>query len=97
MPNEPRNASPSGYATTKTPANQTDSCPPHHWQLGTTIHVPVPEQGLSNIGQTQGVCRKCGVTADWESPTPDNVHGMDSHILAEMAAKESLGYGEEED
>ncbi len=64
---------------------QQNSCPPHHWQLGSTEHVRVTGEGLTNIGQTEGVCKNCGITREWESPTPDNVHGMDSHILAEMA------------
>ena len=90
MSKKPKRAPPSGCEATTTPA----SCPPHHWRLGTTEHVHIPGEGLSNIGQTQGVCIDCGVTSDWEAPTPDNVHGMDSHILAEMAnTKEGSEYG----
>ncbi|KKL59299.1 hypothetical protein LCGC14_2216760 [marine sediment metagenome] len=96
MSNEPSSALPNGSTGTIIPANQVDSCPPHHFQLGATTHLSVPGQGLSNIGQTQGVCIKCGELADWEAPTPDNVHGMDSHILAEMANKEGLEYGSED-
>ena len=96
MSNEPLNVPPNGSEVSTLPANQVDSCPPHHWKLGTTTHISIPEQGLSSIGQTQGVCIKCGVTADWEAPTPDSVHGMDSHILAEMASKEGLRYGDED-
>ena len=96
MSNEPKSAPTNGSEDTITPANQVDSCPPHHFRLSATTHLSIPGQGLSNIGQTQGVCIKCGEPADWEAPTPDNVHGMDSHILAEMASKEGLGYGSED-
>ena len=81
MQNEPASASPSGCSET-TPLTDTDC--KHHWILGTTTHEIVPEKGLSNIGMTEGTCTLCGATRDWQSPTPDNVHGMDSHILAEM-------------
>jgi hypothetical protein len=80
MPKKPNNDSPSGCSD-----NPPSSCPPHHWKLGSTEHVHVPGEGLTNIGQTEGVCQRCGATKTWEAPTPDNVHGMDSHILAEMA------------
>ena len=67
------------------PDTQVPSCPPHRWLLGVTTHDRIPNEGLTNIGVTAGVCHKCGATQEWRSPTPDNVHGMDSHILAEMA------------
>ena len=97
MSNEPKSAPPSGSEDSTLPANQIDRCPPHHWRLGTTEHVHVPGEGLSNMGQTQGVCIDCGETSDWEAPTPDNVHGMDAHILADMSnTKEGLEYGSDD-
>ncbi|KKM27375.1 hypothetical protein LCGC14_1575390 [marine sediment metagenome] len=97
MTNESKSAPTNGSKGTITPANEVEGCPPHHFRLGTTVHLLVPEQGLTNIGQTEGVCVKCGESDDWETPTPDNVHGMDAHILAEMASREGLEYGEEEE
>ena len=90
MSHKSNSAPPSGSRDTIIPANQADSCQ-HHWLLSPTEHVSVPGEGLTNIGQTKGVCQKCGATREWEAQTPDNVHGIDSHILASI--KEGLGYG----
>ena len=91
MPNEPANGVLSGFNDTK------DRCPPHRWVMESTKHAHIAGEGMSNIGQTDGTCKWCGVTHTFESPTPDNVHGIESHILAELAAtldiEEGSGYG----
>ena len=87
MPNEPKSVTLSGFSDTQ------NSCPPHRWVLGSTTHAHIEGEGLSNVGQTDGVCKQCGISRTFEAPTPDAVHGMDSHILAEMAA--ALGLEEE--
>lgn len=57
----------------------------HHWLLENTKY-PVHEEktGQVNLGRTQGRCKKCGKTRRWESPTPDNVHGIESAIISNI-------------
>lgn len=59
----------------------------HHWKQEKTTHEVEAGKGLSTVGMTAGICLKCGATKDWQSVTPDGVHGMDSHILSDMGGK----------
>ena len=92
---EPKSDLSSGCANTPL-STQAPSCPPHRWRLGTTAHDRIPSEGLTNMGVTTGVCSECGATREWRAPTPDNVHGMDSHILAEMAGDDLSDFQGEE-
>lgn len=83
IPTEPTNASSSGYNVTPQDISKVSDCK-HHWKQEKTTHEVEAGKGLSNVGMTAGICLKCGATKDWQSVTPDGVHGMDSHILSDM-------------
>lgn len=89
MMTEPSNDSSSGFSEI-----QSSKCPPHHWVMGSTTHARVPGEGISDLGQTDATCKRCGVSRRFEAATVDNIHGIDSHIYAEMARELGIKEGE---
>jgi len=79
------NASSSGSRDTQPQTRKPPISCAHHWILENTKYPVYKEKlGQVNLGRTRGHCKKCGKTRRWESPTPDNIHGIESLIISNI-------------
>ena len=67
---------------------KSEMCPPHHWILENTKYPIIEGSGQTNIGGTRGRCKLCGKKREWETATPDSIHGMESLVASNIRSEE---------